>query len=189
MLKEIIRVQQILNDAQVRTRLFQHDGHLNCLSHCCHCCQKTDLLASPLEFLPLAYHLYKTARAEQFYDRLRQLPANQYCALLDFESTNHGQCHEYAYRGLICRLFGFAANLDKNSRRRLISCRSIKESNGYLHLGTTLDQAPLFGNFYFRLEAVDFSLAGEQLQINEALRKAIEIVLTYFQFRDHFHRA
>ena len=140
-------------------------------------------MASPLEFFPLAYALYKKGNADKIYDRMGKLKKNTPCFFLSIKNKKGG-CTQYDNRGLICRLFGFSSNTDKENHPRLITCNKIKNTEAYNHITPAImKKSPEFQEFYIQFEAIDFSIAGEQLQINDAIRRAIEIVLNYENFQ------
>lgn len=183
MYRKIQRVQKVLNDAVLHTERFSKATGIVCASQCHLCCLKKDIMASPLEFLPFAYFLYKKGLAETFYCRLEELPANSLCILFSALGDRPGGCTEYAYRGLICRLFGFSSGTDKSGRKRMITCKAIKETPAYQRLKPGhLAKSPTFADYHMRLAAIDLILANEQLQINEAIKRAIEIVVTHYRY-------
>lgn len=183
MYRKVQRVQKVLKNAALHTEKFSNKSGITCASKCHHCCLKKDISASPLEFLPLAYHLFKEGKADEVYDRLEQLPANDLCIL--FSALGHaGSCSEYTYRGLICRLFGYATNHDKQGQSRLVSCKAIKETPNFAQLQPkVLLKAPVMTEYYMQLAAIDFKLAKEELQINQAIKRALELVMTYYMYR------
>ena len=190
MYRKVQRVQKVLKNAALHTQKFSKNSGITCASKCHLCCLKKDISASPLEFLPLAYHLYKNGRADEVYDRLDQLPENELCVIFSVLGDAAGGCTEYAYRGLICRLFGYASNRDKQGQNRLITCKTIKESRPYSQLtAKQLVKAPVMSEYYMQLAAIDFGLANEQLQINQAIKRALELVMTYYMYRGRGKRA
>ncbi|MGV8095751.1 MAG: YkgJ family cysteine cluster protein [Mangrovibacterium sp.] len=183
MYRKIQRVQKVLNDAAMHTDRFSKAGGITCASRCHLCCLKKDITASPLEFFPFAYYLYKNGLAEAFYDRLEGLPPNSLCILFSSLGNRPGGCTEYEYRGLICRLFGFSSGTNKSGQKRLITCKTIKDTKAYQQLEPAhLDKSPRATDYYMRLAAIDFTLANELLQINKAIKRAIEIVLTHYRY-------
>ncbi|PTN08802.1 putative zinc- or iron-chelating protein [Mangrovibacterium marinum] len=189
MYRKVQRVQKVLKNAALHAEKFSHKSGLTCVANCHHCCLKTDISASPLEFLPLAYHLYKTGKAELFYDQLEKLPANTLC--INFSPLGAaGACSEYAYRGLICRLFGYATNHDKQGHNRLVSCKTIKQSpTAALLPPKLLAKAPVMADYYMQLAAIDFKLGNEAMPINQAIKRALELVMTYYMYRGRGRRA
>jgi len=182
---KIQRVQRILNEASRATDKFCKLSGLTGIQGCHDCCLKNDIMASPLEFLPMAYALYKKGNADKIYDRMGKLKENRPCFFLSIKNKKGG-CSQYENRGLICRLFGFSSNTDKENHPRLITCKKIKETEAYrLLTPEIMEKTPRFQNFYIQLEAIDFSMAGEQIQINDAIRRAIEIVLNYESMQHH----
>ena len=190
MYRKIQRVQKVLKQAALHTEKFSQTTSLSCASKCHLCCLKKDISASPLEFFPLAYHLVKTGAADEFYERLDKIPENDLCILFSVLADAPGGCSNYLYRGLICRLFGFSTNRDKQGQNRMITCKTIKETPAYSRLKPEQTiKAPVMSEYYMQLAAIDFILANEQLQINQAIKRALELVHTYYLYRGHGKRA
>ena len=162
---------------------------LHCISGCGKCCFKADIEASPLEFIPYAFHLYLTKRIDEAYQALL-LNESSICALfapVPF-SLDKGSCSNYAYRGLICRLFGFSATRDKNGLSKLITCKILKETQGdvvnTIQKGIESDiPVPMMNDYYFRIRSIDPDLGTMMLPINLAMQKAMEVVMGYYAYR------
>lgn len=190
MYHKIQRVQKVLKNAALHSEKFSKTSGLTCASKCHLCCLKKDISASPLEFFPLAYHLVKTGQADNFYDKLERLPDNDICVLFSALGETPGACSNYLYRGLVCRLFGYSANRDKQGQFRMVTCKTLKETVVFQQLQPkTIEKAPVVTEYYMQLAAIDFALANEQLQINKAIKRALELVMTYYLYRRPGKRA
>lgn len=162
---------------------------LACKSGCGKCCTKPNIEATVLEFLPFAEHLYRINEAEVWLVRLAAHEVgsdSSICALFNPQGIG-GNCTQYAYRGLICRLFGFSSRTNKYARRELVTCETIKteQAASYAEAVTQIEGGgfiPVMNHFYMRLLAVDSSLGKEFYPINEAIRRAIETVLHYHAY-------
>lgn len=181
-------------------RLFEHldqeiaefRGHtgLYCVSGCGKCCTKPDIDASPLEFLPFAFHLFLTKRAQPMLDSLKENKSD-ICLLyapLSTDNQANGQCGEYPFRGLICRLFGYGATRDKLGKLRLATCKVIKEgqADNFAKTADLIGEGlpiPIFSDYYMKLAQIDFRMGNMLMPINQALRAAIEEVLQYYAYR------
>lgn len=168
---------------------FQHVTGLSCLARCGKCCQRPDISATTLEFLPLAYHLFKTGNAENWYHKLTDEPGNLCPVFIPLlKEGEQGFCSAYPYRGLICRLFGYSATTDKWGRANLVTCRPLKEEKTELvqqaqsHIESG-GNVPLMRNYQLRLMGIDPELSRNQLPIQEAIRQALIVVLRYYAFR------
>ena len=169
---------------------FKSETSLHCLTGCGKCCSKPDIDASPLEFLPWAFHLFLNGKAEETLlelDHSSLSTCHIYRPLAQLEEFN-GSCSNYRYRGLICRLFGYAASRDKYGELRLATCKIIKENQ--LENFNSTEEAiskglyvPIFTDYYMQLSQIDYRLATTMLPINEALKIAIEEVLHYYAYR------
>ena len=89
----------------------------------------------------------------------------------------------YDYRGLICRLFGFSARSNKKNELHLISCKIIKSGIHPDLLAGQINDAPVSSAWYLKLYGIDPQLATKHLPINEAIRKALELVMFLNQFK------
>lgn len=164
----------------------KHSG-LGCKSGCGKCCLKPDIEATVLEFIPFAYHLYKQGKAVAWLEN----PSlnNSLCAILDSSMAGVGHCTSYLQRGMICRLFGFSAKLNKYGHKELISCQIIKteQQDEFLKAyAETLagNPVPLMRDYYMKMYAIDWELSQKFYPINTAIKKAIETVLHYYSYRE-----
>ena len=183
-------VEELFDRLDNEITAFKSETSLHCLTGCGKCCSKPDIDASPLEFLPWAFHLYLNGKAEEVLlelDNSSISTCHIYRPLALLEEYN-GSCSNYRYRGLICRLFGYAASRDKYGELRLATCKIIKE--GQLENFNNTEEAiskglyvPIFTDYYMQLSQIDYRLATTMLPINEALKIAIEEVLHYYAYR------
>lgn len=188
--RKVRAVERLFGRLDSEISLFQKASGLHCLSGCGKCCNKADIEASPLEFLPLAFHWFINHEAEA---RLQQLQQDQspICTIyspLSIENLTQGSCSIYQYRGLICRLFGYGAGRDKMGELRLATCKLIKESqvDSYQKAISLLKQneyVPIFSDYYKKLMQIDFHVGNQIMPINDAIQEALEIVLSYYAYR------
>ena len=155
---KVRQIEQLYNRLDSEISRFQSQTNLHCVAGCGKCCTKQDLEASPLEFLPWAFHLFLNGQAEHMLTELKKsssLICNIYQPL-SLVDNNNGSCGNYKYRGLICRLFGYGATKDKYGKLRLATCKIIKEGQ-YLNLKTAEEaivnglHIPIFTDYYMTL--------------------------------------
>lgn len=187
MLDKIREVELVFDDLDKEINSFQSWSHLKCRSGCGKCCIKNDIEASVLEFLPLGQHLYEQNQALEWLDRLETIDIGQ-CCLYVPSSLNGGLCAEYKNRGLICRLFGFSARKNKYGKKELVTCQTIKSDNESrwreVLLGLEYDfSVPITSQHYMRLHGIDHELAKQVLPINQAITRAIKVILHYHAYR------
>jgi hypothetical protein len=183
-------VEKLFDRLEIEITAFQSETSLHCLTGCGKCCSKPDIDASPLEFLPWAFHLFLNGKAEETLlglDNSSISTCHIYRPLALLEEYN-GSCSNYPYRGLICRLFGYAASRDKYGKLRLATCKIIKDDQ--LKKFNDTEEAiskglyvPIFTDYYMQLAQIDYRLATTMLPINKALKIAIEEVLHYYAYR------
>lgn len=187
---KVLRVEELFNRLEKEITAFKSETSLHCLTGCGKCCSKPDIDASPLEFLPWAFHLFLNGKAEEVLLEL-QHSSNSTCHIyrpLALLEEFNGSCSNYRYRGLICRLFGYAASRDKYGKLRLATCKIIKEDQvkNFNNTEEAISKGlyvPIFTDYYMQLAQIDYRLATTMLPINDALKRAIEEVLQYYAYR------
>ena len=181
-------VESLFSKLEQETVQFQQSSGLSCVSNCGKCCTYSTVEASPLEFLPWAFHLFLNGEAEKTLIQLNKTISKTCLIYKPLSIINQGRCSNYKYRGLICRLFGFAANTDKYGNLRLATCKIIKEgqANNYNSTAQAITKdlyVPIFTEYYMQLNQIDFNLGNIILPINKALKMALEEVLQYYAYR------
>lgn len=188
--RKVKAVDKLYQELDQEMQLFRQGTGLYCVSGCAKCCFKSDIEATILEFIPFAYQLFINNEAESWHEKLSTLQNSQVCSVLQVLNTDgrQGKCSAYAYRGMICRLFGYSAAFDKYGEKRLSTCNVIKtelveeynKATQWLKEGKT---TPVMRNYYFRLRNIDSKLTDTFYPINQAIRLAIEEVLVYYSYR------
>ena len=188
--QRVVLVEKLFQNLDVEIKEFQSHTKLSCVAGCGKCCNHPEIDASPLEFLPWAFHLFLNGEAEKVLNTLNKSDVNR-CFIynpLSLLDKNKGNCSSYQYRGLICRLFGFGANTDKYGQLRLATCKIIKEEQAENYNKSTelINKGlpvPIFTDYYMNLSQIDFQLGNVIVPINKALKLAIEEVLQYYAYR------
>jgi uncharacterized protein len=187
--RKVKAVEKVFAALDQEMNSLRKSSGLHCISGCGKCCFKPDIEASPVEFLPYAFHLYLTKRIDEAYQALL-VKDTSICSLFAPVplSLDKGACSLYAYRGLICRLFGFSATRDKNGLSKLITCKILKETQGdvvnTIQKGIESDiPVPMMNDYYFRIRSIDPDLGTMMLPINLAMQKAMEVVMGYYAYR------
>ncbi len=187
LLQKIKAVEEVFQNLDGEIASFQSWSGLGCKLGCGKCCFKADIEATILEFLPFAQHLYENNQAVALLEKIKAADSSL-CMNLDPQQGGAGLCSEYPYRGLICRLFGFSSRTNKYGKKELVTCQIIKseQSENYggaiekIEVGS---QVPVMNQHYMRLHAIDFDLTREFFPINEAIKRAIEVILHYHAYR------
>lgn len=186
--RKVQLVEKLFYQLEEESAQFAESSGLGCVAGCGKCCTNPDVEASPLEFLPWAFHLFINGEAEKTLRLLKETPNSTCLIYKPLTAIDRGRCSSYKYRGLICRLFGFAANTDKYGKLRLATCKIIKEGqtekyNSAAEAITKGLNVPIFTEYYMQLNQIDFHLGNIILPINKALKMAIEEVLQYYAYR------
>lgn len=181
-------VENLFHQLEQETAQFTKTSGLSCVSGCGKCCTYPDVEASPIEFLPWAFHLFLNDEAEKTLALLNETQTSTCLIYKPLSVTGRGRCSDYKYRGLICRLFGFAASSDKYGNLRLATCKIIKEGQAeqYKTTAEAISKGlyvPVFTEYYMQLNQIDFQLGNIILPINKALKMALEEVLQYYAYR------
>jgi Fe-S-cluster containining protein len=188
--QKVKKVEKLFAIVEKNLKRFQDSSRLGCIPGCGLCCFKSNIEASVLEMLPFAYHLYRENKAVDFYEKLSLRPDEPVCMLLSpiLYENQKGLCTNYNNRGLICRLFGFSAMLDKYHHPVLVTCKIIKENDpvNYQNVVNSISEGgyvPVISNYYQQMRNIDPDLGTNIQTINMSMKKAIEIVLSYYSYR------
>ncbi len=186
LLQKVQLVESLFGKLDHEISQFQSKSALYCISGCGKCCNKPDIEATILEFLPLAQYYYENEMAEKKLEDI-SLETSSICQLftLHILGKHGGMCNDYPHRGLICRLFGFSSGRDKYGESTLITCKSIKtelkpqyeNTLGFMSQGLAV---PSWSNYYQELQDIDYNLSDEFYPINHAMKLALEYVLQYY---------
>ena len=181
-------VESLFYQLEQESAQFEQSSGISCVSGCGKCCTNPNVEASPLEFLPWAFNLFLNGEAEKTLIILKETHSSTCLIYKPLSIIDQGRCSNYKYRGLICRLFGFAANTDKYGSLRLATCKIIKEgqTNNYNSAAEAITKGlhvPVFTEYYMQLNQIDFHLGNIILPVNKALKMALEEVLQYYAYR------
>lgn len=183
LMETIEQVRQLFTEYDGRLDAFKASTQLACVAGCGHCCNNPRVEATVIEFLPLAQQLCARRESLDWLDRITEGGLDGVCAFYMPTSPDgeNGFCSIYPWRGLICRLFGYSARLNKHGLREFIACKVLKanapETVQAAQQRTSEDATvPVMALAYLRLAAIEPSLAHERVPINEAIAKAIERV-------------
>lgn len=184
--EKVQAVEALMDNLDAEILKFQGWTGLGCKAGCGKCCFKPDIEATVLEFLPFALHLHRTNQAELWLERLSNEPSGL-CMILDPLQIS-GMCSSYKYRGLICRLFGFSARMNKYGKKEIVTCQIIKteQADTFQQAQARVEESvsvPVTSQFYMQLHAIDFNMAREFFPINQAIKRAIEVILQYYAYR------
>ncbi|MFN3840346.1 MAG: YkgJ family cysteine cluster protein [Cyclobacteriaceae bacterium] len=184
--EKVSAVERVFEALDREIAVFQNWSELHCPAGCGKCCFKADIEATILEFLPFANYLYKNRSAMKWLERL-QTTNSTLCLILNPTQAGQGLCSEYKYRGLICRLFGYSARTNKYGRKELVTCEIVKGEESFARTSSMIEAGekniPVMSQYYMQLHAIDIDLTRNFYPINVAIRKAIEIVLHHYSYR------
>lgn len=185
-------VLQLFAELDTKSSYFAATNKLACPKRCGACCQTPSIEARGIEMLPLAVHLAARGDAEGMAETAMHAvkgPCVMFQADADAGHTK-GQCRNYQFRPSLCRLFGFAAVVNRLGRREFAACRILKKEANERVLAAQLAiddgaEVPLFAEASLQLSGLsqDQSLVALR-PINEALALAIHRVLSQGVWRD-----
>jgi Fe-S-cluster containining protein len=108
---------------------------------------------------------------------------NERCVLLmvSHEENGLGQCLEYKFRPLICRVFGVAARKNKYGEPDLSICSVLKQIYP-VALDVRGSKIPFIEIWKKKLESLDPRLTEKEIPINQALIIILEKILLIKSF-------
>lgn len=189
--QKVAEVNQLFDELAVEVDQIREKSGIQCIRGCVKCCTTKRMMATALEFYPLALTLYRSGQAEAFLDKMATIDNPTICPALNTISIDGlpPGCGMYETRGLICRVFGFNHLTDKYGERRISACKPMKvyQTEAVSLANTLLLQEPIgpkASNYYSRLQSIDFEAGQRLYPIGEAVRIAVETVLTHYYYLD-----
>lgn len=176
---KINAIRKVLADAEKHANKFQKASGINCVPACGICCLKNNIETTVLEFLPAAYQLFFSTEYISILETIEN-KKDPVCVFYQ-PLTQSGCCKYYKHRGLICRLFGFTRKTGKNGALSWVTCNTLKSMVPEYNT-INLQQAPDMADYYIRLFGIDPGLSTQYLPINQSIKKALEIIISYFTY-------
>ena len=180
--EKIRSVNRLFSRLDNHVEIFREKAWLACIPGCGKCCFKPDINATILEFLPAAQNMYQSGVYEDILIDMMEKKRNSICVFYN-PDDKEGHCSCYMYRGLICRLFGFAGRINEYGEKSLVTCKEIRKQISQSHFAKQLSYAPEITKYYMKLFSIDPNLSMQQLSVNECIKKAIEIVALDYRYR------
>ncbi|WP_340114962.1 hypothetical protein [Maribellus mangrovi] len=187
--QKVRAVEKLFKMLDKDVQKLQNATGIHCIGNCINCCTTPRIQATALEFYPLAYHLFKTGQAENILSTIGQINNPTICPNLSYLSAEGSRpgCANYDHRGLICRLFSYNHATDKYGRRRISACKPIRLAQPQeLEKANQILQkkalGPKAGNYYSRLQFIDFNEAQKFYPVGDAIKIALETMATYFHY-------
>lgn len=184
MLQELeSQILELYGEVDRAVNRYRRATGLSCPGGCVQCCNSEKVEATAAEMLPLAYHLFRTNQAELLMKQL-EIEEGKQCLLFrpELSTTASGGCSQYPYRALVCRLFGYAGNHDRNGRPQLARCREMKQLPSEDLLNKNMTAMPLFTTYGIAITALHPALGTRRQPINEALYTALAKVGLFLAF-------
>lgn len=187
--RRVRAVERLFETLEKDVQKIKDQTGMHCVENCIECCTTSRIVATTVEFLPLAYHLYKNNLAEDFLLRIAQIDDPKICPVLDRFSVNGSRigCRHYRQRGLICRLFTYSHYTNKYDRRVIGACKTLQaQQPQQIARANEILQTQAIGpratTYYQRLQFIDFNGSQKLYPIGDAIRLAIESIVTHFHY-------
>lgn len=176
--KSVRAVERLLTQIDQSSSIFLNQVEVRCPQGCNKCCHGKNVSATPLEFLPYAYHLYQTGELEDKYWEFKAKEGVSCFLVEGDEFSLNGKCSIYEHRGVICRLFGNCASLNKSGEKSYSACSILKNQivDQDKFKSVLQKSAPIYSDYYMQLRAIDNTNGAMMFPINMAILKSMELV-------------
>ncbi len=174
-------VLAVLRDCDRETGAMAQQTGLACPPGCGACCENPAVAATPAELLPLALAAMDRGDAVELLARARAHQGG-WCVFYAPTSVGQGRCTQYAWRPVVCRLFGFSGVRSKRGLE-LAVCWQLHEAQPATMVQAQQDvedgriPMPVFEDLHRRVAVLSGALDHPSQPINTALCVALEHVL------------
>ena len=188
--KKMAKVRDLYRVIDADVKRFQAVSGLVCYKPCRHCCDNPLIASTELELLPLAKAMIDAGTVDAAYLEAEKRDFSGRCIFFEPELRPgaEGHCRMYAYRPVLCRLFGHSGNLDKYGKVRLSVCAALKQADPDLVVSLAQKvlsgkiKAPVMGQYTMRALAIDPEMERETFPINMAFKRAVDRIWIHQHF-------
>ncbi len=180
-LETSVAISHIYSEINNQVASFQASTGLHCPPGCGKCCENPEVEVSPLEMVPMALEIIRRGEVQQWLDLIAAAPLPGRCVCYKPHDyiPGYGRCQLYMWRPALCRLFGFAAMIDKTGTPKLAACAVHKHQAANTIAMTQVSIAnglpiPHFADWQTRIANLDPHWGHQRLPINQALQIALE---------------
>lgn len=183
-------VMHLFGEAGRTIARFQLSTGLRCPPGCGACCESPHVEATVLESLPLAEEIYRRGQENAILHAIEEkdLLGDPVCVLYRPAPLipGQGRCACYAFRPMLCRLFGFAARKGKSGTLEFCTCKRLKERFpeavskveellARKPVGTELREwgPPVYQGFSMRMGGIDPGTGFARYPVNQAIKQAL----------------
>ncbi len=182
--QKVNAVKRVYAQLDKRIDALQKESGLHCPSGCGQCCKKPDIECTPVEFLPMALDWLDEGVLWEKYDEIKNQESSLCFVYRPNVTSFGGLCNNYPNRGLICRLFGYSARINKEGQKEMVTCKILKEeqSTALEWISSHPKSMPVMTNYSTKMASIDLQL-NTYMPINQAIIQAIETVGAYYAYR------
>jgi Fe-S-cluster containining protein len=159
---------------------FQGLTGIRCPDGCGECCVRSRVETTAVEMLPLALELWNRNEAEFWLSRLVESAGSSVCVFYRADPGNplKGRCEVYAFRPLICRLFGYLTVRNKYGKYVYGSCRVIKQKDPETYIRAVrlisdIEHPSVSTDYAIRIIGMDAGFGARMEPINTAASVAL----------------
>lgn len=169
------QVLLLYGDLDRKVHDFASATGLSCPPGCGSCCQTEKVETTVLEMLPLAFHLFQTNQAELIIKRLEKPQESKQCIFFRPDLCQQGKwgCSQYPHRALVCRLFGYACQKDRNGIPRLGMCKVMACKLTEDEVNSITVPIVLFSDAGMQITCLHPGFGTQRLPINVAILQAL----------------
>lgn len=182
--QKVNAVKKVYTQLDKKIDSLQKQSGLHCPSGCGQCCKKADIECTPVEFLPMALDWLDEGVLWKKYEEIKKQESPLCFVYRPNVTSFGGLCSNYPNRGLICRLFGYSARVNKEGKKEMVTCKILKEEQAPAleFIATHPKTMPIMTNYSSRMASIDLQL-NTHMPINQAMLQAIETVGAYYAYR------
>ncbi|MCA9401527.1 MAG: YkgJ family cysteine cluster protein [Candidatus Omnitrophica bacterium] len=188
--EKISKIMDVWRSKDQKVCSFAKTASIQCLPGCGRCCESPFVETSALEMLPVVEQIIADNQVDYWINRYGSRSNKGTCLFYEPDDMvpGNGRCLKYAYRPLICRLYGFVYRRNKNNIKNIITCKEIKRGlpDSVVSLSDTSKLYPKAVNIHesiMEIKSIDPHLSRQQIPINQAFLSALNYLGLFLQIK------
>lgn len=175
--EKLAKLSKIYENIEKQVASLKSKTCLSCIKDCGECCKRFEPYISVFEAVPLAKYLRDNPDKHEIYKKNVAKNREKWTACPFYDSEKH--CTVYPIRPLICRLFGFSSNRNRQNKIIFSTCSKIEQAMPEkVKVARAMTEngldVPVYQDIAAQIQNIDFQLATDYHSFSKSVKVALD---------------